>query len=93
MKEFVRKIWNLFVKLVLAVPQDKMLHFVAGLILGAFFTIACHFPAPLVAALAFGALKEAFDYWTTGEVDWWDLVATCIGGLVVQVFVFIGMIW
>ena len=92
MKDFIRKIWNAFVKLLQAVPQDKMFHFVAGLIVGAFFAIACHFPAPLVAALVFGALKEAFDYWTTRDVDWWDLVATGIGGLTIQGFVFIGMI-
>ena len=90
MKKFIRKIWDAFVTLVNKVPKDKLLHFVMGLLIAAFCAITlkwglwCIFPA-----IAFGALKELFDWWTTKVVEWWDFGATSIGGLIILVFVLI----
>lgn len=89
----MRKIWDKIVEWILNVPSDKRLHFSAGVIIAAFFAIAlgmkfCVFPV-IFAAL----FKEAFDQWTSGEWDWWDIAATVIGGLVPQVFVLLNLWW
>ena len=93
MKNFIRKIWDAIVSFINRVPHDKLLHFVAGVIIAAFFAISlgmkfCFWP---VIFFAFG--KEFFDKWTTGEWDWWDFGATCIGGLVPQIFALLNMWW
>ena len=93
MKNFIRKIWDAIVSFINRVPHDKLRHFAAGVIIAAFFAISlgmkfCFWP---VIFFAFG--KEFFDKWTTGEWDWWDFGATCIGGLVPQIFVLLNMWW
>ena len=93
MKNFFRKIWDAIVRFISSVPYDKLLHFIAGLIIAAFFAIAlgmkfCFWP---IIFVAFG--KEFFDKWTTGEWDWWDFAATCFGGLVPQLFVLLNIWW
>ena len=92
MKNWIRKAWDWFVGLIEKVPYDKLLHFVAGLIIAAFFNI-CFGVIPCAGlALLFGLLKELFDKYTTGSYDLWDAVATFIGGAVIQVFVLIPII-
>lgn len=89
MKQQIRKIWNKLVALVCKVPYDKLLHFIAGLIIAAFFALV----APswkwgaIVSALVAGVAKEVFDYCTTKQVDYKDALATLIGGAVIQLFV------
>lgn len=84
----MRKIWDKIVALISKVPYDKLLHFIVGVLIAAFFAIVwpsaaewCFFPVLMIAGL-----KEFFDYWTTDQVDWWDFVATVAGGLVIQIF-------
>lgn len=87
MKSFIRKIWDALVKLIYKVPFDKWLHFMAGLIIAAFFNITLGVEGCFWAALFAGALKEMFDIFTTGTAEWKDLLATVLGGGVIQLFV------
>lgn len=89
----MRTIWDKFVAWLEAIPRDKGLHFVAGVIVAAFFALALGVKAAILPALIAGLFKEAFDKLTTGEVDWLDLVATCLGGLLVQAFILLGIYW
>ena len=95
MKNFIRKIWDAIVSLISKVPYDKLLHFIVGLIVAAFFVIALKWAGweALLVAVAVGALKELFDWLTTEKVEWWDAVATVIGGLVILIFWLIGIWW
>ncbi len=86
----MRKIWNWIVALISKVPYDKWLHFIAGLIIAAFFVIVLKMTVCIVPVIFAGFIKEFFDKWTTQEWDWWDFVATCAGGLIIQLFVILG---
>lgn len=83
--DFLRKIWDAIVGLLYKVPFDKWLHFGAGLLAAAFCVITLGWPgwAGLLGAVAVGAAKEVFDWFTTKVVDWLDAVATIAGGAVV----------
>lgn len=85
----MRKIWDKIVALISKVPYDKLLHFIAGLVIAAFFCITLGMKVCIVPAIVAGFAKEFFDNWTSDEVDWWDFVATVAGGLVIQIFAFI----
>lgn len=89
----MRKIWDKIVALLVAIPQDKKMHFVAGLIIAAFFALAPGMKAAIVPAIAAAFIKEFFDQWTTGKWEWWDFAVTCLGGLLIQVFILLGMWW
>lgn len=82
----MRKIWDKIVALISKVPYDKLLHFIAGLVIAAFFCITLGMKVCIVPAIAAGFIKEFFDNWTSDQVDWWDFVATVAGGLVIQIF-------
>lgn len=82
----MRKIWDKIVALISKVPYDKLLHFIAGLVIAAFFCITLGMKVCIVPAIAAGIIKEFFDGWTSEQMDWWDFVATVSGGLVIQVF-------
>ena len=86
----IRKIWDWIVALICKVPYDKLLHFIAGLIIAAFFGITLKMKAAIVPVIFAGFIKEFFDKWTTEKWEWWDFAATCIGGLLIQVFILIG---
>lgn len=83
----MRKIWDKIVALICKVPYDKLLHFVLGVLIAAFFCITLKMKACIVPAIVAGFVKEFFDKWTTDQVDWWDFVSTVAGGLVIQLFV------
>ena len=93
MKNFIRKIWDAIVSFIEKVPYDKLMHFVAGLIIAAFFNISLGMAVCIVPAIFAGFIKEFFDLWTTNEWDWKDFLATCIGGLVPQIFVLLHIWW
>ncbi|MBO6082645.1 MAG: hypothetical protein J6P46_06445 [Bacteroidales bacterium] len=91
MKQFIYKIWNWLVVLLNKVRRDRLYHFIAGMIAAAFCLIVlkmyvCIWP---VVILAF--VKEFIDRWQDGNFDWIDLLATVLGGLVVQVLVFVAI--
>ena len=88
MKEFIRKVWDAFVRLVSKVPYDKWLHFVFGLLIAAFCCITLGWGYwSILPTIALSFAKEGMDKWTTGQWDWWDIIAGCIGGLVIELFV------
>jgi hypothetical protein len=63
-----------------AIPQDKCLHVIAGVVI---FAIA-HFVSwqvGMAAVLVIGIAKEILDHFTGGDVSVWDVVATVAGGL------------
>ena len=93
MKGFIRKIWDAIVKFFSSVPYDKLLHFIAGLIIAAFFNVSLGMLVCIIPALFAGFIKEFFDLWTTDQWDWWDFVATVSGGAVIQVFAILGHVW
>jgi len=90
MKNFIRKIWNWIVALISKVPYDKLLHFIAGLLIAALFGITLHMKVAIVPVIFAGFFKEFFDIFTTNEWDWWDFAATCAGGLFIQLFIILG---
>ena len=60
---------------------DKILHFLMGGSLGAFSD------KPVFTALIFGVGWEVFNLFSgIGVFDWWDIVATLMGGLLVNTF-------
>ena len=89
----MRKIWDKIVAWLLSIPQDKRLHFVCGLIISAFFGMALGMKVCAWPVLFFAFGKEMFDSWTGGEWDWWDFLATILGGCVPQIFVLLNLWW
>lgn len=68
---------------------DKYWHFIAGLVIAALFNIAFGLEVCILPVIVAGFAKEAYDLVTDYRWDWWDLAATILGGLVVQVFVYL----
>ena len=73
------------------ISSDKMLHFIAGLMVVAVTAIVfpCAANYAIVSAVIAGFFKEAIDEFDYGEWSWWDLVATVIGGFVMQIIIWI----
>lgn len=64
-----------------AIPQDKCLHVILGVLI---FAIA-HFATwqiGIALVVLGGVLKELIDHFTGGDVSVWDVVATLTGGLI-----------
>ena len=89
----MRKIWDKIVEWIQSIHADKKMHFVAGFIIAAFFALALGMKIAIVPAIFAGLIKEFFDKWTTEKWEWWDFAATCLGGLLIQVFILLGMWW
>lgn len=74
------------------IPHDKLLHFIAGGVIASFFAIVIGSTAEycvLFSAIA-GCIKEAVDEWRKpGAWSYADLLATILGGLPIQLFVWI----
>lgn len=68
---------------------DKYLHFIAGMLVAAFFNIALGMEVCIVPVLFAAAIKEAVDQSGNGTPDWRDAVATLAGGAVIQLFAFL----
>lgn len=73
------------------IPPDKALHFIAGLLVVAFVAtiIPCIDNRAIIFAIIAGIGKEIRDELVYGGFDWQDLVATVLGGVVMQVLVWI----
>lgn len=75
--------------------NDKKKHFIAGLLVAALVGLPCYLEtinlfAGLWACLAgiiVGGVKEWCDYVYAWKWDWRDFLATCIGVVVVAVFI------
>jgi len=61
-------------------PQDKRLHFIAGVVIAILFGIV-HPAIGFSAALLAGVLKECYDYFDYGSYDEKDMLFTWAGGL------------
>lgn len=72
-----------------SIPSDKMLHFIAGLMITAFVAVVTPRFAPLAVTVAViaGLAKELRDEIAYGGFDWNDLLATILGGVAMQVFI------
>lgn len=69
---------------------DKYMHVIAGLIIGVFFITIFPVKLPIIPVLLIGTLKEVYDHFKPyGKFDLWDILATVIGGLFVQLMILI----
>ncbi len=83
------KLWVKFLGMVDNIAKDKLYHFIAGLLISAFFAITLNMEVCIVPAVFAGFFKEFADQWCGGKFDWLDLLAVCAGGAVIQLFVVI----
>ncbi|MBQ3812897.1 MAG: hypothetical protein II841_04955 [Bacteroidales bacterium] len=96
MKNFIKKIvgWILaayawFVGLLNKVRRDRLYHFIAGLIIGAFCAMVLHVEWAWWPVLIVAFIKEFIDLWQDGNFDLVDLLATVSGGLLMWLFQFL----
>lgn len=78
-----------------SIPQDKLLHFIAGALIVALCAFIKGFaPYAWVSGVVAGMLKEFFDSRGNGSVELLDLAATTAGALAMQMAVwFYLVIW
>lgn len=78
-----------------SIPQDKLLHFIAGALIVALCAFVKGFaPYAWVAGVVAGMLKEFFDSRGNGSVEVLDFAATTAGALAMQMAVwFYLIIW
>lgn len=75
--------------------NDKVKHILAGLLIASVVGIPCYVSTydlfaglwGCTAGIIAGAVKEWCDYVYTRKWDWRDFLATCIGVVVVAVFI------
>ena len=74
-----------------SIPSDKMLHFIVGMLITAIAAVIVPRFAPIAMTVAVvaGFAKELRDEIAYGGFDWKDLLATVIGGVVMQVLIFL----
>lgn len=76
---------------ILEIQSDKALHFIAGMLVVA--VVATIFPCmaewSVVVSIVDGVGKEIRDEVVYGGFDWIDLLATILGGVVMQVLIFL----
>lgn len=91
----MRKIFAKITGLLGSIPQDKLLHFIAG----ALIVALCAFikglaPYAWVAGVVAGVLKEFYDSRGNGSVEVLDFAATTAGALTMQIAIwFYLVIW
>ena len=71
------------------VPHDKLLHFIAGMLITALVAVVFARFAPLAVTVAVvaGFAKEAYDEWSYGGWNWEDLIATVAGGVLMELII------
>lgn len=74
------------------VRRDRLYHFIAGLIIGAFCAMVLRIEWAWWPVLMVAFIKELIDRWRDGNFDWVDLLATVSGGLLIWLFQLLG-IW
>lgn len=77
-----------------SIPSDKMLHFIVGMLITAIVAVIVprFTPIAMTVAVVAGFAKELRDEITYGGFDWYDLIATVLGGVVMQVLIFLSLI-
>lgn len=75
------------------IPVDKALHYIAGMLIvavvTALFPVAADYT--FLAAVVVGFFKEIYDLFTDGHFDFVDFGATVLGGLTIQVLIWISL--
>ena len=91
----MRKILSKITGALGSIPQDKLLHFIAGALIVALCAFIKGFaPYAWVAGVVAGMLKEFFDSRGNGSVEVLDFAATTAGALAMQMAVwFYLIIW
>lgn len=89
--ETIIKIYKAMISWLGHIAPDKLLHFIAGALIAAFFAlvIPCTAGWCLAFAIAAGIAKEAFDQYLYKGWNFIDLAYTVAGGLIVQLFAWI----
>ena len=79
------------INILCAIPSDKMLHFIAGLMIVVVTAIVfpCAANYAIVSAIIAGFFEEAIDEFDYGGWDWWDIAATVIGGSIMQLVIWV----
>lgn len=76
-----------------SIPQDKLLHFIAGALIVALCSFIKGFaPYAWVAGVVAGMLKEFYDSRDNGSVEVLDFAATTAGALAMQMAVWLYLI-
>jgi len=90
--DWVLRIYDNFVASLCRIGIDKYLHYIAGIIIALPFAFllpdGCRFLCFLPSAFA-GLFKDALDLWRGERFDWFDVLATVLGGVTVALFSFI----
>lgn len=69
---------------------DKYWHFIVGFLVAAFFNMVVGLEVCILPVIALAFLKEMYDTLKNLiPIDWWDLIATILGGLIIQIFVYL----
>lgn len=69
------------------VGRDKLYHMMAGMIIASFFIIVLDFSLAFIPVLAAAVLKEGFDSARGGDPDAWDIIATLVGGGIINLLI------
>ena len=74
-----------------SIPSDKMLHFIVGMLITAIAAVIVPQFAPIAMTVTViaGFAKELRDEIAYGGFDWKDLLATILGGVVMQIFIWL----
>ena len=89
---WILRIYDSFVILLTRVGIDKYLHFIAGMLIALPVAFLCPQGTKFlcfIPALFAGLFKDALDLWRGHSFDWFDVLATALGGVVVALFSFI----
>ena len=90
MKKNINKVVSTVLCLLGRVPKDKLLHFIAGMLLTAVVAcIRCVAPFSVIVGIISGAVKELWDSKNGGSVELMDFIATSAGAMTMQIVVWI----
>lgn len=89
MKRIISKVLAIFG----GIPQDKLLHFIAGFLIVAVCSLyEALVPYACAVVTLVGFCKERYDSRHDGHVAAWDFAATLIGAVTMQIFVLLYLI-
>lgn len=87
----MKKLYDKIMSFVGGIPADKALHFIAGMIVSAIAAICVPSISSFAFVIAFacGLAKEVIDLFINDTFSDKDLLATAIGGIVMQTFIWL----
>ena len=81
MKKIIEKIKEWFN----AIPTDKRILFVVGILVAAFFCITLKMEWCCIPTIFLGFILTFISGWNQ-KIDWWKMFAVALGGLIIQLF-------